>query len=174
MQFIFSTPVLIRHLWQLKTVVFLHQCLICAVLLQTRNITYCLKQFFKTAHFKCFSQLVKPIFEGSFTLVEFFDEKRQYCTYLGHLRQLNKNKNCPIGVLPKKVAKASRVLPVLGSLTEVEGSVQLTFLCQPVQISSFFILKLLLTFFLQNKLPYLEVKCTEPSPSVRIPWPVTC
>ncbi len=29
----FLTPVLIRHLWQLKTVVFLHWCLICAVLL---------------------------------------------------------------------------------------------------------------------------------------------
>ena len=29
----FLTPVLIRHLWQLKTVVFLHRCLICAVLL---------------------------------------------------------------------------------------------------------------------------------------------
>jgi hypothetical protein len=31
--FIFSTPVLIRHLWQLKTVVFLHWCLKRAVLL---------------------------------------------------------------------------------------------------------------------------------------------
>jgi len=31
MLFIFSTPVLIRHLWQLKTVVFLHWCLICTV-----------------------------------------------------------------------------------------------------------------------------------------------
>jgi len=30
--FIFSTPVLIRHLLQLKIVVFLHKCLICAVL----------------------------------------------------------------------------------------------------------------------------------------------
>jgi hypothetical protein len=29
----FLTPVLIRHLWQLKTVVSLHRCLICAVLL---------------------------------------------------------------------------------------------------------------------------------------------
>ncbi len=33
MLFIFSTPVLIRHLWQLKTVVFLLWCLISAVLL---------------------------------------------------------------------------------------------------------------------------------------------
>ncbi len=31
MFFILSTPVLIRHLWQLKTVVFLHWCLICTV-----------------------------------------------------------------------------------------------------------------------------------------------
>ena len=29
----FLTPMLIRHLWQLKTFVFLHWCLICAVLL---------------------------------------------------------------------------------------------------------------------------------------------
>ncbi len=33
MLFIFSIPGLIRHLWQLKTVVFLHWCLICAILL---------------------------------------------------------------------------------------------------------------------------------------------
>ena len=31
------TPVLIRHLWQLKTVVFLHWCLICAVVCSIRN-----------------------------------------------------------------------------------------------------------------------------------------
>jgi hypothetical protein len=31
--FIFSTPGFIRHLWQLKTVVILHRCLIGAVLL---------------------------------------------------------------------------------------------------------------------------------------------
>ncbi len=33
MMFIFSTPLLIRHLWQLKTVAFLHWCLKSAVLL---------------------------------------------------------------------------------------------------------------------------------------------
>ncbi len=33
MWFIFSTAVLMRHLWQLKKIVFLHWCLICAVLL---------------------------------------------------------------------------------------------------------------------------------------------
>jgi len=32
--FIFSTPVLITHLWQFKTAVFLHWCPICAVLLE--------------------------------------------------------------------------------------------------------------------------------------------
>ncbi len=32
MLFIFPTPGLIRHLWKLKTVVFLHWCLICVVL----------------------------------------------------------------------------------------------------------------------------------------------
>jgi hypothetical protein len=31
----FSTPVFIRHLWQLRTVVFLHGYLICAVLFLT-------------------------------------------------------------------------------------------------------------------------------------------
>ncbi len=34
MLFIFSTPVLIRHLWQLMAAVFLHWCLICGVLLR--------------------------------------------------------------------------------------------------------------------------------------------
>jgi hypothetical protein len=36
--FIFSTPVLISHLWQLKTVIFLHWCLLCAVLLNLSGI----------------------------------------------------------------------------------------------------------------------------------------
>ncbi len=35
----FSTPVSIRHQWQLNTVVFQHWCLICAVLLATKNNT---------------------------------------------------------------------------------------------------------------------------------------
>ncbi len=34
----FSTPGLIRHLWRLKTVVFLHWCLICAILLLLQMI----------------------------------------------------------------------------------------------------------------------------------------
>ncbi len=33
MLFIFSTPVFIKHLWQLKTVVFQHWCLRCTVLM---------------------------------------------------------------------------------------------------------------------------------------------
>ncbi len=36
----FSTPELGRHLWQLKTIVFLHWCLICAVLLKPLMILY--------------------------------------------------------------------------------------------------------------------------------------
>ncbi len=39
MWFIFSTQVFIRHLWQLKTAVFLHRCLICAVLFCSIFIT---------------------------------------------------------------------------------------------------------------------------------------
>ncbi len=31
MLFIFSTPEIIRNLWQLKTAVFLHWCLLCAI-----------------------------------------------------------------------------------------------------------------------------------------------
>jgi len=38
MVFIFSMPVLIRHLWQLKTVVFLHWRLICAALLSHDSV----------------------------------------------------------------------------------------------------------------------------------------
>ncbi len=38
MKFIFSTPVLIRHLWQTKTVVFLHWCLLCTVPLKSAKI----------------------------------------------------------------------------------------------------------------------------------------
>jgi hypothetical protein len=36
MSFIFSTPVLIRYVWQLKSVAILHWCLIRAVLLNER------------------------------------------------------------------------------------------------------------------------------------------
>ncbi len=38
MLFIYSTPVLIRHLWQFTTVVFVHWCLICAVLLLKQHL----------------------------------------------------------------------------------------------------------------------------------------
>ncbi len=37
MKFIFSIPVLTRHLWQSKTVVFLHWCLLCTVPLSFFN-----------------------------------------------------------------------------------------------------------------------------------------
>ncbi len=38
MLFIFSTPVLIKHLWRLRTVVFLHWCLIDAVQLENSDL----------------------------------------------------------------------------------------------------------------------------------------
>ncbi len=38
MLFIFSTPVLIRHLWQLETVVLVHWCLKCVILLLNSKI----------------------------------------------------------------------------------------------------------------------------------------
>jgi len=40
----FSTPILIGHLWQLKTFIFLHWCLTCAVLLATS--LFCLNEVF--------------------------------------------------------------------------------------------------------------------------------
>ncbi len=45
MHFIFSTPVLIRHLWQLKTAVFLRRCLICTVPLSSGAIDTTLCNF---------------------------------------------------------------------------------------------------------------------------------
>jgi hypothetical protein len=41
MLFICSTQVLIRHLWELKTIVFLYWCLICAVVIDLKRITRC-------------------------------------------------------------------------------------------------------------------------------------
>ncbi len=41
MLFIFSVPVLIRYLWHLKTVVFLHWCLKCALLLADTGLSSC-------------------------------------------------------------------------------------------------------------------------------------
>ncbi len=47
MLFIFSTTVLIRYLWQLKTVVFLHWCLKCTVLLKKHAaFVFLIKRFF--------------------------------------------------------------------------------------------------------------------------------
>ncbi len=47
MLFIFSTLVLIRHVWQLKTVVLVHWCQICVVLLTTRAMTKAKAKAFK-------------------------------------------------------------------------------------------------------------------------------
>ncbi len=46
MLLIFSTPVLIRHLWQLETVHFLHWCIIRAVLLATKSVVLTNKKYF--------------------------------------------------------------------------------------------------------------------------------
>ncbi len=64
---IFSTPVLIRHLWQLKIVVFLHWCLINALLLSLVTLLFViplkwcplLSMNYKNVLFHCFRQ-VKP------------------------------------------------------------------------------------------------------------------
>jgi hypothetical protein len=40
MLLMFSTPGLIRHLWLLKTVVFLHWCLICAIPLPSTSALF--------------------------------------------------------------------------------------------------------------------------------------
>jgi hypothetical protein len=52
MLFIFSTPGLFRHLWHLKTVVFLHWCLICAALLTLMNTN---------STFLLFSEMIKGL-----------------------------------------------------------------------------------------------------------------
>ncbi len=57
MWFIFSMPVLIRHLWQLKAVVFKHWCLICTVILG-RVFEPCLKSLAKDKHSSLFGPLI--------------------------------------------------------------------------------------------------------------------
>ncbi len=66
MQFIFSTPVLIRHLWQLRTAVLLHRCLICTVPLASKckpqvpmSWNYCcnLLQYLHFLGLKCHAKL---------------------------------------------------------------------------------------------------------------------
>jgi hypothetical protein len=37
----FLTPLLIRHLWQLNTVVFMHWCFVCALLLKELLDNFC-------------------------------------------------------------------------------------------------------------------------------------
>ncbi len=57
-----------------------------------------------------------------------------------------------------------------GSLTEGEGSVQLTSLYFLFEISSLLYWKLYLPFFTRTSYLNEEVNCTEPSPSVSVPW----
>ncbi len=56
MLFIFSTPVIFRHLWQLKTVVLLHRCLIQASLLPI--IVYAECRYGKCHHTECVANQV--------------------------------------------------------------------------------------------------------------------
>jgi len=58
MLFIFSTPVLIRHLWQLKTLVSLHWCLICTVLLIETIGNYLLELTRSNKNFKYLDSLL--------------------------------------------------------------------------------------------------------------------
>jgi hypothetical protein len=46
MSFIFSAPVIIRHLWQLKTVVYLHRCLIRAFILHMLSVVMLRSAYF--------------------------------------------------------------------------------------------------------------------------------
>ncbi len=56
MLFSFSMPLLIRHLWQLKTVIFLHRCLISAVLLsQLKGQCLCTIKAFYCSKLMCLS-----------------------------------------------------------------------------------------------------------------------
>jgi hypothetical protein len=61
--FIFSTPVLIRHLWQLKTVVFLHWCLMCVVLFNHFAIWQCSTAFLWQQHNKTNNWIMVNDFE---------------------------------------------------------------------------------------------------------------
>ncbi len=56
MLFISSTPVLIRHLWELKTVVFLHLCLVGGFKIEQRALTYMNK---------CWTTIITFYFEAS-------------------------------------------------------------------------------------------------------------
>ncbi len=83
MLFIFSTPVFIRHLCRLKTVVILYRCLIHAL----------------------------PLAKFSTTMPDIITCNRVVmtcdCTCLGYIWQCDKNRNDPTCVMPLKVAKGT-------------------------------------------------------------------
>ncbi len=54
--FIFSTPVLIRHLWQLKTIVFLHWCVIHTIPLVNWEVASIILSVVKSKLFQFSSQ----------------------------------------------------------------------------------------------------------------------
>jgi hypothetical protein len=80
MLFIFSTPVIIRLLWQLKTVVFLHWRLICAILLDPDcpdGVKFChLGYFLKTQAF--FKGKIVAQKGGDLFLFGYFCQKQMF------------------------------------------------------------------------------------------------
>ncbi len=64
----FLTPVLIRHLWQLETVVFLHWCLLCAILL--RKIDHCATNIFFSERTSSSMSSYKPSSRNEFDRVD--------------------------------------------------------------------------------------------------------
>jgi hypothetical protein len=71
MLFIFSTPELIIDMWQLKTAVFLHWCLICAVPFNNShriNWTYCKRGFLENLVHRHWRR--KPLDRLSFLLLK--------------------------------------------------------------------------------------------------------
>ncbi len=73
MLFIFSTPVLIRHLWQLKTVVFLHWCLIRAVLLTLYFKNVLPKCHFLPFPYRYIVTITVPLQKSVFVNLVFYD-----------------------------------------------------------------------------------------------------
>ncbi len=66
MLFIFSTPVLIRHLWQLKTAAFLHRCLIHPVLLNKHHYNATVRAHWSYLWDRCWSSWRTPWFHQYF------------------------------------------------------------------------------------------------------------
>jgi len=71
MLFIFSIPVLIRHLWQLKTDAFLHWCIICTLLLWVTSPFFVVKSLVIRCIVKYFADFFPPKNLGKTVLSKF-------------------------------------------------------------------------------------------------------